>query len=156
MWWAFAVFGLVLVVVVALVAVQRVLLRLAVEPERNVFENDEAVEFVAQALPSAITAELSYEDLQRILRLHLDYLHREGVARSGGDLERGEGVKILQIQDGVAYVVERGALVEFCPAPDHVRQIIEAQLAYFEAIGAVSAVEEPDTKLEAEGLNPPA
>ena len=34
--------------------------RLRVEPSRNVFEGDEALEFVAQALPSSLTAEMSY------------------------------------------------------------------------------------------------
>ena len=156
MWWVFALVGLLLVVVIALFAVQRVVNRLAREPERNVFDSGEAVEFVAQALPASLTAQLTYEDVQRILRLHLDFLHREGVARSGGDLGVTEGASVLRAEDGVAYVLERAALVDFRPDRDVVHQVIEAQVAYFEAIGVVEPVLDPAGELAGEGVSPPA
>ena len=98
---AFAIVGAALVLVVALVAVGGVVGRLRTEPARNIFENDEALEFVAQALPDEFTAELSYEELQRIMRLHLDYLHAQGVARSGGDLPAAGGPQVVDSDDAV-------------------------------------------------------
>jgi hypothetical protein len=140
----FAVVGAVLVLVVALVAVGDVVGRLRTEPARNIFENDEALEFVAQALPDEVTAELSYEEVQRIMRLHLDYLHEQGVARSGGDLPMGGGPQVVESDDAVRSILDRAALVDFYPKSDAVRLVVDAQLAYFEAIGAISPVSEPE------------
>jgi hypothetical protein len=140
----FAVLGAVLVLVIALVAVGGVVGRLRVEPQRNVFENDEALEFVAQALPDQMTAELSYDEVQRIMRLHIDYLHSQGVARSGGDLPDGGGPQVVEREDAVASILRRAALVDFYPRPEAVRRVVEAQLAYFEAIGAISPVSAPE------------
>ncbi|MPY92811.1 MAG: hypothetical protein GEV08_07000 [Acidimicrobiia bacterium] len=146
-----AVVAVVLVVVIALVAVGGVVARLRTEPPRQVFEHDEALEFVAQALPDSTTAQLGYEDVQRILRFHLDYLYSKGVARSGGDLQLGPGVRVVDPQEAQAYVLRRAALVDFYPNRTHVVEVIASQLAYFEAIGAVSEVEGPDLEeLEAE------
>jgi len=147
----FAVVGLVAVVVIGLVAVGGTVGRLRGEPVRNVFEHDEALEFVAQALPAHLTAELSYDDVQRILRLHLDHLHAEGVARSGGDLRAVPGPQVLETEAAEQYVLARAALVDFFPRPEAVRAVIEAQLTYFEAIGAVAQVEPPDL----DGDDPP-
>lgn len=139
-----AVVGVVLVVGIALLAVGSAVRRLGPEPERQVFTSDEALGFVAEALPESVTAELSFEDVQRIMRLHLDFLHRRGVSRSGGDLPDGDGPVVLEIEDGATFVIERAALVGFRPAREHVVDVITAQLAYFEAIGAMSMVEGPD------------
>ena len=141
----FAVVGAVVVVVVGLVAVGGAVGRLRIEPPRNVFEHDEALEFVAQALPAELTAELSYEEVQRIMRLHLDYLHAEGVARSGGDLpSSGRARRSSTPRTRVRYVLRRAALVDFFPKADAVRRVVDAQLAYFEAIGAIAPVTEPE------------
>jgi hypothetical protein len=152
----FGVVGIVLVVVVALVAVGGVVGRHEADPARNIFDNNESVEFVAHALPDTLTAERRYDDVQRILRLHNDFLHSRGVSRSGGDLGTAGsgGPQVIDASDGVAYVLERASLVGFFPRPDAVREVIAAQLAYFEAIGAVAEVEAPElSELEAEGLD---
>lgn len=137
-----AVVGALLIVVIALVAVGGVVDRLRREPPRQIFEGDEALEFVAQALPDDVTAQLSYDDVTRILRLNLDYLHERGIARSAGDLDPAAELTVIEPDDAVRYVVARAALVDFHPEPDHVRQVITAQLAYFEAIGAVAEIDD--------------
>ncbi|MEZ5235279.1 MAG: hypothetical protein AB7W59_30060 [Acidimicrobiia bacterium] len=138
------VIGALAVVAIALVAVGAAVGRLGPEPARQVFEHDEELDFVVAALPDHVTAELSFDDVQRILRLHLDFLHRKGVARSGGDLPEGEGPIVLDVADAVGYVLQRGKLRKFTPEPEHVEAVIAAQLAYFEAIGAMAEVEGPD------------
>jgi hypothetical protein len=149
----FAVVGAVLVLVIALVAVGGVVGRLREEPPRNVFEQDEALEFVAEALPDEMTAELSYAEVQRIMRLHLDYLHEQGVARSGGDLPTAGGPQVVDSEDAVGSILRRAALVAFFPKPEAVRRVVDAQLAYFEAIGAIAPVSGPEL---AELQDPPA
>ena len=71
--WLVIAIGVVVVVVIALVAIGNITQRLAVEPERQVFEGEEALSFVAEALPNRMTSVLSYDDVERIIRLHLDY-----------------------------------------------------------------------------------
>ncbi len=138
------VLGVVAVVAMALASVGIVVRRLGPEPARQVFEYNEEVNFVVEALPDEITAQLSWEDVQRILRLHLDFLHRKGVARSGGDLPEGEGPIVVDLQDGADYVLQRGRVAKFTPAREHVLEVITAQLAYFEAIGAMEEVQGHD------------
>ena len=141
---AFAVIGVVLVAVVGLLALGSVTRRLAAEPGRGVFEGDEALAFVAEALPSWDTAELSYDEVARIMRLHLDVLHARGVARSGGDLDLDGGPVVLDPDTVVAEIVTRAGRVAFFPDPAHVADVVAAQLAYFEAIGVVDPVLEPE------------
>ena len=138
------VIGVVVVLAIAVLAVGTVVARLGPEPARQVFEHDEALAFVVEALPAELTAQLSFQDVGRILRLHLDFLHRQGVARSGGDLPAGEEAVVVEVSEGVAYVLRRAALVDFRPAQDHVAEVVAAQLAYFEAIGALEEVDRPE------------
>jgi hypothetical protein len=152
---AFLVIGLVVVVVVAVVAVGQAVGRLEPEPERQIFAHGEAVSFVAEALPDEVTATLSYEEVARIMRLHLDFLHDRGVARSGGDLEDGAGPVVIEPGEAVGFVVDRAARVGFHPERAHVEEVIEAQLAYFEAIGAIAPVAEPDLELTGEDVDDP-
>lgn len=137
------VLGAVAVLIIAAVAVGAAVGRLAPEPARRVFEHDEALAFVVDALPDEITAVLTFEDVARILRLHLDFLHRRGVARSGGDLLDSEDPVVVDVQDGVQDVLRRAAMVDFHPDPDHVAEVLAAQLAYFEAIGVLSEAADP-------------
>jgi hypothetical protein len=136
--------GLAVVLIVAAVAIGRVVSRLEPEPERQVFTHDEALSFVAEALPEEATANLSYDDVARIMRLHLDFLYDRGVARSGGDLTDGPGPVVIEPGEAVRFVLDRGRRVGFEPEPHHVEEVVEAQLAYFEAIGAITAVAEPE------------
>ncbi|MDH4146874.1 MAG: hypothetical protein OEY23_17080 [Acidimicrobiia bacterium] len=144
MTYVLAALAAVAVLAVALVAVGTVVGRLGREPNRSIFEHDEALAFVVEALPDSMTAELSFSDVERMMRLHLDFLHASGVARSGGDLELEGGARVIDAEDAVAYVQRRGALVGFFPKAEEVRQVLHAQLAYFEAIGAIAEVEGPD------------
>ncbi len=148
---AFVVFGALAVAVIAAIAVGAAVGRLGPEPARKVFEHDEALAFVVDALPDETTAALSYEDVARILRLHLDFLHRAGVARSGGDLPDDEDPVLLDVQDGVRYVLRRGGVADFRPNPVHVAEVLTAQLAYFEAIGVLSEALEPGLGEDATG-----
>ncbi|MDY7103634.1 MAG: hypothetical protein S0880_20835 [Actinomycetota bacterium] len=131
------VLAALVVLVVALVAVGTITSRLASEPPRRVFDNDEVVSFIAEALPSHLTAVMSFDDVQRIQRLHLDYLHAFGLARSGGDLRDAEVARLLEEDEATAWIVDRAAAQQIRLEPDQVRAVIDAQLAYFEAIGAI-------------------
>lgn len=131
------VVGALLVFVVAAVAVGRVTQALASDPRRSVYDVEQSVEFVAEALPSDVTAELSYDDVTTILKLFHDHLHARGVATTAGeDARRGDAL-VVDPAAGVAHVLERARLAGVEYRRSDVEAVVEAQLEYFVAIGAV-------------------
>ena len=72
-------------------AVMRVSSRLAHTRARAVYDLFEAVDFVAERLPDALSAKLSYDDVQEILLWRLDHLRLRGSATYGrGDVTATE------------------------------------------------------------------
>lgn len=95
------------------------------------FEVDEAVEFVARALPDDVSSQLSYEDVEALLGWHL--VHLAG---------RGGGVDIAD-EDAVADLVRRAEADGRDITAAQVRSVLAAEVAYLEAVGAVGAPGEP-------------
>ena len=129
---------------IAAVAVGRVTANLAASPSRAVFDADQALEFVAEALPADVTAELSYDDVRSVLRLFHDYLHERGVATTAGDANRDLGPQVIDPDQAADYVVHRSSLQGIPIRRSHAHSVIDAQMAYFEAIGALGGVVELD------------
>lgn len=133
------------VFVVAAVAVGRVTANLAVDPERAVFDVEQSVAFVAEALPDEVTAELSYDDVTTILRLFHDYLHARGVATTAGEGDELEGPQVVDPEEGVAHVLQRTSLAGVTYRRRDVEAVVDAQMEYFAAIGVVGEeVESPE------------
>src|SRR4051794_3516275 len=84
----------VAVVVIALVAVGRVTGQLASAPPQARFDMPEAVEFVASALPDDVTAQLSFHQLEGLLRAHLDYLNSNDLT-DGVRYAKGSGLIVV-------------------------------------------------------------
>jgi hypothetical protein len=137
----FVLVAAVLVVAIALVAVGAVTSRLAHQPRRSVFDLDEAVHWVADRLPDDVTAELSYDDVRRVIGWHLDYLEDKGVAgETDQTLEAPPSGPVITADDeGVAYVL--GQATEAGVEIDDVQvvEVLEGELAYLLAIGAIGA-----------------
>ena len=131
----FWILGGLFVFAIAAAAIGTVTAGLARSHERVVFDAEQSLEFVAEALPSELTAELSYDDVRRILRLLHDHLHARGVATTAG--EDGDEVAVVSPEEAVAEIVARAADVGIAIEPDHARAVVDAQMAYFEAIGAL-------------------
>jgi hypothetical protein len=135
----FVVVAVLAVVAIGLVAVGAVTSRLSDQPKRSVFDLEEAVAYIADRLPGEATAQLSYEDVAVIVGCHLDYLETKGVAgESDHDLEDlPVGPIVTDDDEGVAYVIgranERGLAVDDV----HVFQVLDVELQYLRAIGAV-------------------
>lgn len=136
------IIGAVLVFAIAAAAVGGVTAGLARSPQRQVFDTYQSLEFVAEALPAEMTAQLSYDEVGRILRLFHDYLHAQGVATTAG--EEATDVAVIDPERAADYVVERARAADIVIQRDHALAAIDAQLAYFEAIGALGeAVDGP-------------
>jgi len=132
----------ILVLVIALVAVGREAFTLSAQPKQAHYDLEEAVEFVADRLPDEVTAVLTYDDVRSILRWHLEYLRDRGVPVRRDQLEGGPVV--VEDDEGIAWVLGKADEVGLEVTDAEVAIVLQTELAYFEAIGAIGGeVPEP-------------
>jgi hypothetical protein len=130
----------VAVFVIAAVVVGREAHRLDSVAPRSVYIPEEALEFVAEYLPVESQQRLTPEDLEALLRFHMQWLHAKGLQPSNVTDRRQDITDDLVITEDnlVAYLLgesEREG-VELLDDVDAVN-VVTAHLAYFDAIGAV-------------------
>jgi len=121
--------------------------RLAAEPPPPVFDMDEAFEWVVAHVPDVVAATLTPGDVRRILDFQLEFFQRKGVAGNGSSAHP-PGDVIVGGAETVDYIVTRSAATGEEYLPEQVHAVIETQLAYLRAIGAVgdAAREEDETQ----------
>jgi hypothetical protein len=141
---------LVLLVITALVVfaiaaatVGSVVARLSGEASPAVFQIDAAVEWIAERLPFEIAAEISHDDVDRILRWHLDYFGDVGLATEfgeelGGDaVASGDDPVVAEADESVDYVVGRALAEGRGVTALQVVCVLDLQLQYLAHIGAI-------------------
>ena len=137
---AFVVVSAVLVFVIAAVTVGREARRLDSVAPRVVYRIDEAVEFVAERLPADTQARVTFDEVELMLREHLNWLgERRLQAVDVVDRPQDIAEPVVVDEDTLtahllAHATARG--VEILDDVDVVR-VVEAHLAYLDAIGAV-------------------
>lgn len=144
------VVGVVAVLALALLVVGRETASLASQPKQALFDVDEAVDFVADQVPHEVSARISYDDVRALVRFHLEHL-----AASGAPAERWNAgqrrLVIVDDEEGAEVLMQRSIEHGLDLGPDDVAAVLAAELAYFEAIGAVGPpVPEPLELLAAE------
>lgn len=102
-------------------------------PAQIVVDAKESIEFCAQALPASVTAEISYEELRRVLRLHLEWIQAYDFAPEGDE----EGPIVFEQFDPVDYIMERAAVNHFEIDREHVVAIVAAHSDYLQVMGAI-------------------
>ena len=127
--------GLV-VVAIALVAVGREAFTLGAQPKQAHFDLEEAVEYVADRLPEEVTARLSFDDVRSLLRWHLEYLRDRGVPVRRDQASAG-GPVVVEDDEAIAFVLGRADEDDLDVTDTEVAQVLETELDYFEAIGAI-------------------
>ncbi len=132
------VFVLLVVAALVVVAVAFVFVGHAVGsteamPDQIVIDGHEAIEFCAQALPDAVTASLSYDDLRRLLRLHLEWIQAYHWAPASTDAPP----IIFEQFDPLAYVMERCEVVGLDVDPEEAAAVIQAHSDYLQVVGAL-------------------
>lgn len=132
--WLFVVIGAVLVFAIAAVAVGRVTGSLARAPRRSLFDIDEAVDFVADRLPAEVSSQVSYDDVRRVIAWHLELLAERGL--SGPD-ETAPQEGVLDETDVAAALLRRAERESTDLTDEQIVVILDAELAYLEAIGAI-------------------
>jgi hypothetical protein len=126
----------ILVIVIGLVTVGRVVGRLSVEAPVSVFDEDEAVEWIADRLPYEVQAQLSHEDVRKIVVWHLEYLEDEGVATETAFEEAPDNVVVGE-DDALAYVLGRATQAGLEADDTQIALVLDSERAYLEAIGAI-------------------
>jgi hypothetical protein len=128
------------VFVIAAVVVGREAHRLDAVAPRSVYIVDEAVEFVAEYLPPESQARLTPSDVEQLLTFHMRWLHAKGLQPTNV-VDRRQDIRtpvVVREETVVGYLLgesERQG-IEILDDVDVVN-VVDAHLAYFEAIGAV-------------------
>lgn len=128
------------VFVIAAVVVGREAHRLDAVAPRSVYLIDEVVEFVAEYLPTETQARLTPGELEQLLTIHMRWLHAKGLQPTNV-IDRRQDIADLVVvgeDDLTAYLLGEAEQhgIEIIDDIDVVN-VVDAHLAYFEAIGAV-------------------
>ncbi len=136
----FIVVATVLVFAIAAVTVGREARRLDALSPRAVYEIDEATQFVADRLPSDTQARLTYEELRKLLVLHMRWLHANGLQPTNVVDRRQDIFESVVVGEETltAFLLGQaeGARIDVLDDVDVVH-VVRAHLAYFDAIGAI-------------------
>ena len=138
--WVFVAAAAVAVFVIAAVVVGREAHRLDAVAPRSVYIPEEALEFVAEYLPAESQARLRPDELEQLLTMHMRWLHAKGLQPTNV-IDRRQDIStpvVVSEDDVVAYLLGQAdqARIEIIDDVDIVN-VVDAHLAYFEAIGAV-------------------
>ncbi|MHB8669408.1 MAG: hypothetical protein ACYDAD_02420 [Acidimicrobiales bacterium] len=136
------VLAAVAVFVIAAVVVGREARRLAAEPPRPTFDFEEAVDWVCRHVSDEVAAVLTPEDVRQILNWHLEYFRMKGVSGNGSGPHL-EGPVVVGGAETVDFVLTRAEATGTTYTPEQVHAILDAQMTYLEAIGAVGPVADP-------------
>ena len=134
--WIVIVIAVVAVLVIAVVAVGAVVNRLAVEAPVSVFDEDEAIEWIADRLPIDVASQLSHDDVRALVLWHLEFLEGRGVATETA-FEVAPDAVIVAEDDGLAYVLGQATEAGLDVEDVQVVAVLEIELDYLEAIGAI-------------------
>ena len=125
------------VVVLALVVIGRETFRLGHETRSAVFDVDEAVREVGDALPSEVQARLTYAEVRQLILATLHHLEGKGLAAlPGGDVHTPDAVVIGE-DDAVAVVLGAVDTEGLEVSDEDAYQVIHALLTHLDRIGAL-------------------
>jgi len=110
--------------------------RMAAEPPPPVFDPEEAYDWVVEHVPDAVAATLTPDDVRRILDFQLEYFRRKGVTGNGSS-SNPPGDVIVGGAETVDYILDRARSTGEAYLPEQVHAVMETQLEYLRAIGAV-------------------
>jgi hypothetical protein len=125
-----------LVIGIAAIFVVREAGRIANEPPPALFDPADAYEFVVEQLPDDVAATLTPDDVRRILDLEVEFLKRRGVVGNGSGAHV-TGPVVFGGPETTAFIVARASAAGEVYLPEQVEAVVETQLRYLRAIGAI-------------------
>lgn len=129
------VLAVVLVVGIALYAVGREVVLLEGRARPAVFELEEAIAFIAERLPDEVTARVSHDDVRWVLRTDAEMLEEA----TSEVVALGDADEVVEQDETVGRVLGRVAEERPDLADEDVVAILDARLAYLQAIGAIGS-----------------
>ena len=150
-WVALVVVLAVAVFAVAAVAIGREARRLDTIAPRAVYVPEEAVEFVAERLPPLSQSQLTHDEVRSLLLAHMRWLYAKGL-QPDDVVDRPQDLTdhpvVVDDTTLVGYLIGAGEQADLVLDDVDVAHLVEAHLAYFEAIGAVgSEAADPDVPM---------
>ena len=141
--WLFIVIAAIGVFLIAALTIGREARRLDAMAPRAVYQLEQAADFVAMSLPESTQARLTMEELEKLLVLHMNWLHSKGLLPAKAvDQRQDISTPIVVTEDSlIAYLLGESdrAGIQIMDDVDLVN-VTDAHLAYFDAIGAVGPV----------------
>ena len=138
--WLFIVIAAIGVFLIAALTIGREARRLDAMAPRAVYQLEQAADFVAMSLPESTQARLTMEELEKLLVLHMNWLHSKGLLPAKAvDQRQVISTPIVVTEESlIAYLLGEAdkAGIQIMDDVDLVN-VTEAHLAYFDAIGAV-------------------
>ena len=131
-----AVLGVGLVLAIAAVLVVREAGRIARQPPPALFDPDDAFDYVVADVPDDVAATLTTDDVRRILDFQLEFWKQRGVVTNGFTGEPNAPV-VFGDAETMAYILRRAAETGEPYISEQVHGVIETQIGYLRAIGAV-------------------
>jgi hypothetical protein len=136
----FLVFGLV--VAIAAFLVVREAGRIGADPPAALFDPEDAFEWVVEHLADDAAATLTPDDVRRILDVQLEYFQQAGISGNGGNGATGSPAVIGSAAQ-VQYILDRTAATGEPFLPEQVHAVVETQLSYLRAVGAIGPPADP-------------
>jgi hypothetical protein len=135
--WLFIVVGGLLVFAIAAAFVGSEAFRLGHETRSAIFDVDEAVREVGDALPEDVQARLTYDEVRQLILATLHHLEDKGLAAlPGADVHTPDPVVIGE-DDAVAVVLAAVDREGLEVSDEDAYQVIDALLAHLSRIGAL-------------------
>ena len=136
----FLVVGVALVFAIAAAFVGSEAFRLGHETPSAIFDMDEALQEVGNALPEEVQARLTYDEVRQLIVASLGHLESKGLAAAPGRDVRvvGERDEVVVAEDDAVAVVLGAVDKEGLEVADQdAYEVIRALLAHLDRIGAL-------------------
>src|SRR4051812_36855913 len=129
----------VAVFAIAAVVIGREAHRLDAVAPRATYVLDDAVEYVADHLPPDSQARLTHDEVRRLLQLHMGQLRRYGLQPpvAVDQMQNISHEVVVEETDAAGYLIGQVDASGMDVADVDVVHVVDAHLAYFEAIGAI-------------------
>ncbi len=135
--WLFVLAAGLLVLVIGVVFIGASTDYLSRLPRQSVFHLPEAVDWVADRLPTEVAGEISYDDVRRILIWNLDYLDELEVPVRDVDASEQEQTVVADEDGAVVHALALASEEGIELDPVHVTVVLDLAAGYLRAIGAV-------------------
>lgn len=146
MLWLFIVGSAICVFLIAALTIGREARRLDAVAPRAVYEIEQATAYVAEKLPEATQSRLTYDELSKLLFMHLNWLHSKGLLPEGV-VDRRQDIDeevVISEETLVGYLLGEADRAGVVILDDvDVVVVTDVHLQYFAAIGAVGPQAQP-------------